>query len=271
MLVLLPFLILGVGVSCGICAAGSYAGLRLAAMLVLCFAAAFAAGLILFVLFLGLLSLFADRKKPQERPNRFYSAVVTYGCGLLVTLGRIRLRVSGTERIPGGNWLLVCNHRSNFDPIVTIWGLRAYPMVFISKPRNLELPIVGALLCKAGHLAIDRENDRAALRTVLTAAERLKAGDCSVAVYPEGTRNPAPEMLPFRNGAFKVAQKAGRPIVVASVQGTDEVTHRFPWRRTEISLHICGVMDAETVSRLKTVEIGEEVRACIQRDLAGEP
>ena len=263
MLVLLPFLIVSAGISIGLCSALGYTGAVLGGMLLLLFAAAFVASLLLFVLFCGLMSLFVDQNKPQPKPSRFYRWLMHGIMALLTVLSRIRLQVSGTELLPAGRWLLVCNHRSNYDPIVTGWALRRYDMAFISKPKNFQIPIVGPVIHKAGFLPIDRENDRAALRTILTAAERLRQGTLSYAIYPEGTRNTGPGMLPFRNGAFKIAQKAGVPIVIACIQGSDDVKDRFPWRSTPIRLKICRVLDAETVKNSKTNEIGEEVQRCI--------
>lgn len=266
MLVLLPFLIIATGVSSGLCSAIGYTGAALVGMLLLLFAAAFAGSLLLFFLLAWLLGLTVDMNKPQARPNRFYRLLMLYVMALLTTLARIRLQVSGLELLPEGHWLLVCNHRSNFDPIVTGWALRRYDLAFISKPRNFRIPLVGPVIHKAGFLPIDRENDRAALRTIQTAAERLRQGVVSYGIYPEGTRNTGREMLPFRNGAFKIAQKAGTPIVIACIQGSDLVKDRFPWHSTTVRLKICKVLDAETVKTYRTTEIGEEVQRCINSE-----
>lgn len=264
MLVLLPFILIGLGASVGICLAAGFGGVLLAGMLVALTAACAVAALVLFVAVLGLFSLFIDREKPQEEPNTFCRRAVCYVMGILTALSRIRLHVSGTELLPReGTWLLVCNHRSNYDPIVTGWALRRCNLAFISKPQNMHIPIAGRFIHKAGYLGIDRDNDRAALRTILLAAKRLKEGRCSYAIYPEGTRSHGTEMLPFRNGALKIAQKAGVPIVVAAVRGTEQVAKRAPWRATDVYLTICRVLDAETVTASKTTELGEEIRQCI--------
>ena len=260
---LFPFLIVSVLVALGLCIGLGYTGAAFLGMLLLLFLAAFVATLLLFVLFCGLMSLFVDQNKPQPVPDRFYCRLAHCIMALLTALSRIRLQFSGAELLPEGRWLLVCNHRSNYDPIVTGWALRRYDLAFISKPKNFRIPIAGPLAHKAGFLPIDRENDRAALRTILTAAERLRQGTLSYAIYPEGTRNTGPGMLPFRNGAFKIAQKAGVPIVIACIQGSDQVKDRFPWRSTTIRLKICRVLDAETVKNSKTNDIGEEVQQCI--------
>ena len=259
MLVLLPYCITGLGLSIGLCSAAGYSGALLVVMLILWFVVGFVGGLLLLVLLIGLIALFVDCGKPQPSPSPFFSAVVTYVMGLLTALGRVRLHVSGTERIPEGRWLLVGNHRSAFDPIVTGWALRRYGLVFISKEENMRLPAVGQFLHKAGFLAIDRENDRAALRTILAAADDLKRDVASVGVYPEGTRNHGEGLLPFRNGVFKIAQKANAPVVAVAIRGSEEITRRAPWRATDVYLDVCGVMDAETVKQHKTQEIGEAV------------
>ena len=263
MLALLPFLIIGLGVSAGVCLSAGYTGLMLAGMLLLVFLAAVVGALVLFLLIAAVMALFVDTGKPQPKQAPVHTAIVNVWLGLLTAFARIRLHVSGTEKLPEGRWLLVCNHRSGFDPIVTGWALRRYGMVFISKPEIFRIPVVGRMIHKAGYLPIDRENDRAALRTILAAAERIRAGDISYGIYPEGTRHREAEMLPFHLGSFKIAQKAGAPIVIAAIRGTDEVKKNFPLRATDVRLEICGVMDAETVKASKTTEIGEVVRQCI--------
>ena len=260
---LLPYIIIGLGVSIGICSAAGYSGALLGVMPVVWFLAGFVAGLLLLVALVGALSLFVDRDKPQPVPSKLYGAVVIQVMGVLIALFRVRVRVRGLERLPEGRWLLVGNHRSAFDPIVTGWVLRKRGLVFISKPENLQIPAVGKVLHKAGFLSIDRENDRAALQTILAAAELLKTGRASVAAYPEGTRNRGEGLLPFRNGVFKIAQKAQAPVVCAAVRGTEQVLKRFPWRSTEATLDFCGVMDAETVRQRKTQEIGEVIQEWI--------
>ena len=263
MLVLLPYLIIGVGLSTGLCSAAGYSGALLVVMLILWFLAGFVGALLLFLLFITVLSLFLNTKSPHDRPSRFCARLTTYGLGLIITLMRIRVHEADEAELPQGRFLLVGNHRSSFDPIVTGWALRRYGLVFISKPENMRIPVVGKILMRAGYFTIDRENDRAALKTILAAAERIKSGAGSVAVYPEGTRSREAGMLPFRNGVFKIAQKARAPIVIAAIRGTDQVKKRAPWRVTDVYLDVCGVVDAETVASRKTVEIGEVVQECI--------
>ena len=263
MTVLLPYYLLSVVIAAVFCACSGLAGWALTGLYVLCFVIAFFALIALTILAYAVLALFINPRKPQTVRSPFFMGFLSFGLGGIVAFSRIRLHVSGMDQLPEGRFLLVCNHRSNFDPIVMGWALRKYQMAFISKPQNLQRPVVGQIIHKANYLAIDRENDRAALRTIQTAADLIKRDEVSFCVYPEGTRNPTAELLPFRNGAFKIAQKAKVPVVVAAIRGTDDVCHRFPWKHTDVHLDILTVLDAETVQSRKTVEIGDEVRTWI--------
>lgn len=261
---LLPFLIPALALSCVLCVRLGYTGPAFAGMLAVFFLAAVLCLLLLFVLSLAVVAAFVDKRKPQERCEPFYNAIVTYVMGLLCAFFRVRIHVRGADLVPdGGRFLLVENHRSAFDPFATGWVLRKRRLAFVSKPENLDLPILGAFLHKSCFLSIDRENDRAALKSILAAIRLVRDGVVSFAIYPEGTRNTGEGLLPFRNGAFKIAQKAKVPVVVAAIRGTDLVRGNFPWRPTDVYLEFCAVLDAETVARENTGEIGEKVRQCI--------
>ena len=260
---LLPFAAGAAVCSVVFCLCAGYRGWALSGMLIACFCAAFVGLLLLYVLFLVIAALFADKTELQRTASPFYSAVLTYTEGMVSALFRIRIHVSGAGLLPEGRWLLVCNHRSSFDPLITGWVLRARQIAFIAKSSLGRLPMVGAFMHKSCCLFIDREDDRAALKTILEAIRLIKEDVTSIAIYPEGTRSTTGELLPFRNGAFKIAQKAKVPIVVAAVRGTERIMKNFPWRPTDVYLEFRAVIDAGTVARLNTSEIGEEVRKCI--------
>ena len=184
----------------------------------------------------------------------------------------MRVSVTGTEMLPEeGRFLLVCNHRSAFDPVVTAAKLAHWNLAFISKPENLNIPLIGKLAYGAGFLPIDRENDRNALKTILTAADYLKRDLCSIAVYPEGTRSKTGEMLPFHAGSFKVAQRAGVPLVIASIRGTENIRRNFPLRRTQAELCILETLPAGQVKTMSTQELSAYSRERIERSLREKP
>ena len=219
---------------------------------------------LLYLLVLYLSSLTVDKAKPLQKQN----AVCRAGCanfiGLLCVYCGVRAHISGEEKLPADSrFLLVCNHRSMFDPLVIMDRLRKYNISFISKPSNMELPVIGRVAYAAGFLAIDRENNRNALKTILQAADYLKRGMCSMAVYPEGTRSRTGELLPFHPGCFKVAHWADVPLVISAVRGTENVKKGLFLRGTDVYLDILEVLSPEKVKAMSTSELSEYSRSLI--------
>ena len=86
-------------------------------------------------------------------------------------------------------------------------------------------------------------------------------------VYPEGTRSKSGELLEFHNGVFKIAQKAGVPIVVVALRGTENISKNYIRRRTDIYHDIVDVIPAEEVKALKSDEIGTRVKTALLEKL----
>lgn len=79
-------------------------------------------------------------------------------------------------------------------------------------------------------LFLDRKDPKEGLKTILQAIDDIKHG-ISICVFPEGTRNRGEElsMLPFRDGALKIATKTGCPIIPISMNNTAEIfENHFP-------------------------------------------
>ena len=216
----------------------------------------------LYVLGFIFLSLFVDKSKPQEKPNRFYLAVFVETIALYFRLARIEIRVRGKDKVPAdSNFLLVSNHLSDHDFMSMLTVLRGRSVAFVSKPENFNYPIAGKYLHKGGFLPINREEAREALSTIREVADRMKTLPISYGVFPEGTRNRRVEgLLPFREGVFLMAKKAGVPIVIVRVTDTDKVKQRAPWRKTRVYVDFVDVIDAETVKATRSHELSEMVR-----------
>lgn len=223
---------------------------------------------VLFLLVMWIIGLFMDMEKPLEKQNRICRWGANFACFIVCTYFGIDLRLSGAEKLPKeGRFLMVCNHRSMFDPLTAIHALEEYELGFVSKPSNMRIPIVGKVMHGIGSLAIDRENDRKALKTILQTADYLKRDLCSMVIYPEGTRSRDGSLLPFHAGSFKAAQRAGVPLVIACTEGTEKVFKNFPFHRTVVELNILEVMDAESVKAATTQQLAEYSRSLVETAL----
>ncbi len=215
--------------------------------------------------------LFIDKSKFQEKPSEFWLWHLHAVADLLVFYARADVSISGKELIPHDTrYLMVANHRSLADPVVMVHKMPEEELTFISKPGNLNIPIIGKVMHKCGCLPLDRENNREALKTVKAATEYIDKDYASVVIYPEGTRSKQEGMLPFHAGSFKIAQRAGVPVVVVALRNTDKLVHNFPLKKTSIYIDVLGVIDADYVREHKTKETAQLAQDMIEQHLASE-
>ena len=191
---------------------------------------------------------------------------------LILFFSRVKVVVSGKEKLAAvkDKFLLVGNHRSDFDPIITAIGLKLKEFAFISKPENFKIPFLGKIAKKCLYLPIDRDNPRNAIKTIVRAAELIKNGAASYGVYPEGTRSKSVNILPFHDGVFKIAEKAEAPVVIAGIRGTEKVHKNAPWKKTVVYLDVLEVIDAETVKTLSSHELSEKAQSILAEATEGK-
>ena len=214
--------------------------------------------------------LVKDMEKPIEREIPVCRTAAVNVFRLVSCYMGLKVEIRGMEKLPRDcRFLLVCNHRSGFDPIVLMDRLRAYQLSCIAKPSVMNLPVIGKVAYGVGCLGIDRDNDRNALKTILTAANYLKKDVCNICIFPEGTRSRTGNMIPFQAGSFKIAQRANAPVAVASIRGTEQVMKNFPLRRTEVVVDIIELIDAEKVKATGTQELAEYSQKLIAASLEG--
>lgn len=227
-----------------------------------------AAGIILgYILFLCVCALLVNPRKEYDKHSNFYRFLIDSATAVAMKLLRIRVHLSGAERVPMEEKVLfVSNHRSNYDPIVTWYAFRAHKIAFISKASNFKIPVFGRLIRKCCFMAIDRENPRNAILTIQKAARLLQNGEVCVGVYPEGTRSKTGVLLPFHNGVFKIAQKAHTGVVVLHVTGTDQIAKRTPFRATDVQIKVLDVIPAQQIQKEKTEIIGAHVRCLMEQE-----
>ncbi len=108
--------------------------------------------------------------------------------------------------------VIVGNHQSFLD-VVTFGSVFPRRTVSAGKREIGRIPIFGWFYRLSGNLIIDRAHARNALESLEHAARTMRDEKIAVWFMPEGHRNRGPELLPFKNGAFRLALAAGAPIV----------------------------------------------------------
>src|SRR5215510_1628196 len=154
-----------------------------------------------------------------------------FGCVARIHL----LGAENTNRV--GGFLLASNHISHFDPFLVGLCVRR-KIDWMTMAEFFRPPALGFLLRSID--AFPAERDRADLKTIRTAIDRLKAGRV-VGLFPEGgIRDGARSLLegaPLRPGAATLAQIADVPVVPCVILGTDRFYSKkqwLPFRRTPV-------------------------------------
>ena len=215
--------------------------------------------LLLHVLVLAAASLFVDKKNPNPRFFPFYRKLIILSVGPLLQAGRVRVDLIGAEKLPEGGFLLVGNHRSDFDPITAMYALRKRGLTFVTKKENGDIPVGGRIIIGSGCLSLDRSDDKQGLLVIRQAVRRIRDGE-AIGIYPEGTRSKTGELLPFRMGCFKAAQWAKCPLVVLKTENSELVEKNFLRRKTNVRLTVKAVLPYDEIADVDTAQIGEKVR-----------
>jgi 1-acyl-sn-glycerol-3-phosphate acyltransferase len=156
---------------------------------------------------------------PIDRGGRLVQYLAKWWGRNLLRVMRVPVEVQGLEHLtPGQPYVFAANHRSNFD-IFTLLTILPGRLMFVAKESLFRIPFLGQALRRMGSVPLDRDNLKQAMKTLDQAAARVKAG-ASMIIFPEGTRVPTPELIPFKKGVFIMASKAGQPIVPVSISGT---------------------------------------------------
>lgn len=219
--------------------------------------------------FLWAVCKIVDLSKPQEHDSKFYRSIMYVYIEALISLVLVRIHTKGLEQTPKqGRFVLVCNHLFIADPGILLHCFQKSQLAFITKRENEKMFVVGKIMHKILCQSINRENDREALKTILTCIQLLKDDEVSIGVFPEGYTSKDGMLHPFRPGVFKIAQKANVPIVVCTIQNTRQI---FPnlkkLRHTDVELHLVEVIPAEELKGKTTVEISDRVYESMIADL----
>ena len=221
---------------------------------------------LLFLLVLFVSTLFVDPKKMVEKPSAYFRFMLNQFCRLALFLGGVRVHVTGLEQVPRkSRFMLISNHAFAFDPLIYYYAMPWADLAFLAKKESFSIFVVAQIMREVLCLPLDRENDREALKAILKAIQFLKEDKCSIAVFPEGGTNRTEEdLLPFRNGAFKVAQKANVPIVICALVNSKAILKNMFRRHTDVYLDVLAVIPPEGI---KTIDIGDRAHGILLEGL----
>ena len=181
-----------------------------------------------------------------------------------VRQAKARVSVVGEQNIPEGAVLFVSNHQSNFDIPVFMSCIRK-PKGFVAKIETKKIPMIRKWMEHIDCVFIDRDDIRQTAKVMLDGIALLKGGH-SMVLFPEGTRNKGGETAEFKAGSFKLATKAGVPIVPVTLDGTYKIIEaNGGWRikPADIVMTIHPAIETAGTSREEQAELVQKVRDII--------
>ena len=131
-----------------------------------------------------------------------------------------RIEHHGMEKVPAeGPLIIVANHVTYFDPF---WiAVRIYRKVrFMAWDKIFSIPIAGSIFRWFGAFPVSLDNPEVtAFRTALRIVRQGEA----LMIFPEGGRSPDGRLLPFKEGAARIALRSGASVQPVVVFGGERV------------------------------------------------
>lgn len=166
----------------------------------------------------------------MDLKSRSSLAIVNWAFRRCLDITGVSVTVIGEENVPKDTAVLyVGNHRSYFDILLTYVRVPR-PTGYIAKKEMLRYPLLVNWMKNLHCLFLDRKDIKQGLKTILEGIEKVKSG-ISICIFPEGTRNKVNDtFLPFHEGSFKIAVKAGCPIIPMTINNSAAVfENQYPW------------------------------------------
>lgn len=198
--------------------------------------------------------------------NRSSLAIVNWAFRCVIFLSGTKVTVLGEENVPKDIPVLyVGNHRSYYDIILTYIRVPR-PTGYVAKKEMLKIPLLSNWMKNLHCLFLDRDNIKEGMKTILSGIEKVKSG-ISICIFPEGTRNKQKDtFLPFHEGSFKIAEKAGCPIIPMTIVNSAAVFEdHFPKiKKAKVVIEYGKPIDLKEMPKEERKFIGSSVQKVIE-------
>lgn len=227
--------------------------------------------LILGIPVLGVFWLIAKNEKWKAAAALAQLRLVQWAFRCICFLSGVRLTVIGEEYVPKDEPVLyIGNHRSYFDIIIS-YARCPRLTGYIAKDSMEKIPLLSTWMRRLNCLFINREDIKESLKTILAGIDHIKNG-ISMCIYPEGTRGKGVDeldMLPFKEGSLKMAEKTGCKIIPMAITGSADIFERhIPFiKKTRVILEYGAPIIPAELPKEDKKKLGSYCQAQIRRML----
>lgn len=194
--------------------------------------------------------------------------MVQAGFKAILWVSGVKLTVIGEENVPKDQAVLyIANHRSYFDILIT-YSRCPRLTGYVAKLEMLRYPLLRDWMKALYCLFLDRDNIKEGMKTILKGIEYIKNG-ISICIFPEGTRNKTNEMMPFKEGSLKMAEKTGCLIIPMAISNSAEIfENHFPKvKSTHVILEYGTPIDPKALPKEERKFLGAYTQKKIQEML----
>ncbi len=178
--------------------------------------------------------------------------------------GNVEIAAEGLENIPEkSGFIYYPNHQGMFDVMVFL-HISPVPFGFVSKIEVKDIPVLKETLKITRSEVIDRSDIKQSLGVINNIAKGVMEGR-NYLLFAEGTRSrKGNEVLPFKGGSFKAAQKSKCPIVPVALVDSFIPFDERSIRKTVVKVMVLKPLYYEDYQNMKSVEIASEVQGRIR-------
>ncbi len=145
-----------------------------------------------------------------------------------------------------------------------------WDMKWVSKTAIFKFPVVGSLLRLAGDIPVNR-SDKNSRGGVYAKARNMLDRNCSVMFFAEGTRSKDDRVLPFHDGAFKLAIDAQVPILPIVIDGSHDCLPKHSWiftKDAKVRIQVLDPIETRSMNQRDLPALRNLVRNTIMDRLA---
>jgi len=201
-----------------------------------------------------------SRKTPLIMARTVWSPIILW-------LANTKTSITGLEHIEKDKtYIVVSNHLSYLD-IPTLFRILPLNLHFIAKHQLKKAPFIGWYMRATGMIFINRENGRAAAKSLDEAALLIKNGK-TVLIFPEGTVSEDKKIKRFKKGGFSLALKSGIEILPLSLKGTSDiwpVDSNTTFNKGTVTVNIGKPISIKNYSPTQLNELTNDVQTEIER------
>lgn len=171
-------------------------------------------------------------------------------------------------RDPRRPYVAVSNHESYAD--IFLISHLPWEMKWLSKDTIFKIPVMGWMMSMVGDIRLTR-GSRDSVGQALAACRDRLAKKVSIMIFPEGTRSRTSELLPFRDGAFRLAVEAGVPVLPIAVAGTRHAMAKgsFRFERAHARCRVLEPVETAGLTIDDVPALRERVKAMIDEARKG--